>query len=158
MKGKYKLLLAGLGLFLFGQVLVLGSNHTNTAIKGIKTSIPTITNVPTVKPTIMPTKIPTPTLTSTVTPKPTVTPLTTVYIAPTQDTSQYTQPTSTTQQGLSNDNYYTNSQGNTVHSPAYSNNGSVPAGATAKCADGTYSFSQSHSGTCSHHGGVTQWL
>ncbi len=36
-------------------------------------------------------------------------------------------------------------------------NNSIPAGATAKCADGTYSFSQHRSGTCSHHGGVTQW-
>ncbi len=35
---------------------------------------------------------------------------------------------------------------------------SAPAGATAKCRDGTYSFSQHRSGTCSHHGGVAQWL
>ncbi|WP_084143898.1 DUF3761 domain-containing protein [Amycolatopsis taiwanensis] len=33
-----------------------------------------------------------------------------------------------------------------------------PAGATAKCKDGTYSFSQHRSGTCSGHGGVAQWL
>ena len=33
-----------------------------------------------------------------------------------------------------------------------------PPGATAQCNDGTYSFSQHHSGTCSHHGGVAQWL
>ena len=33
-----------------------------------------------------------------------------------------------------------------------------PPGATAKCRDGTYSFSQHHSGTCSHHGGVAAWL
>jgi hypothetical protein len=33
-----------------------------------------------------------------------------------------------------------------------------PRGATALCRDGTYSFSQTHSGTCSHHGGVAQWL
>lgn len=59
-------------------------------------------------------------------------------------------------QGLSNDNYYTNTSGNQVHSPAYSN--SVPAGATAICGDGTYSFSESRRGTCSHHGGVSQWL
>ncbi len=58
--------------------------------------------------------------------------------------------------GLSNDNYYTNVNGNTVHSPAYSN--SVPTGASARCRDGTYSFSQHRSGTCSHHGGVAQWL
>ncbi len=32
-----------------------------------------------------------------------------------------------------------------------------PVGATALCRDGSYSFSQSRRGTCSHHGGVAQW-
>lgn len=59
---------------------------------------------------------------------------------------------------LSNDNSYTNVDGATVHSPADSTDGSVPVGATAQCVDGTYSFSQHHSGTCSHHGGVASWL
>jgi hypothetical protein len=58
---------------------------------------------------------------------------------------------------LSNDNRYTDSDGQSVHSPAYSSGG-VPAGATARCGDGTYSFSQHRQGTCSHHGGVAQWL
>jgi hypothetical protein len=31
---------------------------------------------------------------------------------------------------------------------------SHPAGATAKCNDGTFSYSAHHSGTCSHHRGV----
>lgn len=57
---------------------------------------------------------------------------------------------------LSNDNTYINSRGVEVHSPAYAP--SVPAGATAICGDGTYSFSQSNRGTCSHHGGVSEWL
>jgi Protein of unknown function (DUF3761) len=35
---------------------------------------------------------------------------------------------------------------------------SPPAGASAVCRDGTYSYSQHHSGTCSHHGGVAKWL
>lgn len=35
---------------------------------------------------------------------------------------------------------------------------SAPQGATALCRDGTYSFSQHRSGTCSHHGGVSKWL
>jgi len=48
---------------------------------------------------------------------------------------------------------YINSQGNCVQSP-----GSSPVGATARCRDGTYSYSQSRSGTCSHHGGVAEWL
>lgn len=58
---------------------------------------------------------------------------------------------------LSNNNHYTNSDGQSVHSPAYSSGG-VPAGATALCGDGTYSFSQHRQGTCSHHGGVAKWL
>src|SRR5262249_39204323 len=33
----------------------------------------------------------------------------------------------------------------------------IPAGATAKCVDGTFSFSQTRSGTYSRHGGVAQW-
>ena len=53
---------------------------------------------------------------------------------------------------------YINSSGQVVHSPAHSKTGDVPAGATAKCNDGTYSFSQHRSGTCSHHGGVANWL
>ena len=51
---------------------------------------------------------------------------------------------------------YVNSAGNTVCSPYTSS--SAPAGATAQCGDGTYSFSQSRSGTCSHHSGVSVWL
>ena len=34
----------------------------------------------------------------------------------------------------------------------------APLGATARCRDGTYSVSQDRRGTCSSHGGVTQWL
>lgn len=34
----------------------------------------------------------------------------------------------------------------------------IPAGATAECRDGSYSFSQHRRGTCSHHGGVDGWL
>lgn len=59
---------------------------------------------------------------------------------------------------LSNDNYYTNVDGNQVHSPAYAPSGCAAVGATAECRDGTCSFSQHHSGTCSHHGGVASWL
>lgn len=32
-----------------------------------------------------------------------------------------------------------------------------PSGATAQCADGSYSYSAHFSGTCSHHGGVRYW-
>ena len=51
---------------------------------------------------------------------------------------------------------YVNSRGHCVPRPRASN--SAPAGATAQCRDGTYSFSESHRGTCSHHGGVARWL
>lgn len=67
-----------------------------------------------------------------------------------------TSPSIQTSSDLSNDNYYTNVDGNQVHSPAYSD--SVPTGASARCRDGTYSFSQNRSGTCSRHGGVASWL
>ncbi|WP_232001785.1 DUF3761 domain-containing protein [Mycobacterium sp. 852014-52450_SCH5900713] len=33
-----------------------------------------------------------------------------------------------------------------------------PGNATAKCRDGSWSFSQHRTGTCSGHGGVAQWL
>jgi uncharacterized protein DUF3761 len=51
---------------------------------------------------------------------------------------------------------YVNAAGNTVCKPETSP--TVPAGATARCGDGTYSFSESRSGTCSHHEGVAEWL
>jgi hypothetical protein len=57
----------------------------------------------------------------------------------------------------SSDDYYTNSRGQRVHRPVISPDG-PPAGATAQCRDGSYSFSQSRRGTCSHHGGVSRWL
>lgn len=53
---------------------------------------------------------------------------------------------------------YENSSGNTICKPYAPENGEKPAGATAQCEDGTYSFSEHHSGTCSGHGGVKEWL
>ena len=41
--------------------------------------------------------------------------------------------------------------------PTVARPGDAPANATAKCRDGTYSASQQHSGSCSHHGGVAEW-
>ena len=51
--------------------------------------------------------------------------------------------------------HYTNVDGVSVHRPMHSS--SIPAGACAKCGDGTYSFAQHHRGACSHHGGVAVW-
>lgn len=59
---------------------------------------------------------------------------------------------------LTSHRHYTNGEGREVHSPAKSKNGLVPTGASAKCRDGTYSFSQHRRGTCSHHSGVSSWL
>lgn len=53
-------------------------------------------------------------------------------------------------------NSYVNVDGQCVHDPETA--ASPPAGATAKCNDGTYSFSKHHSGTCSGHHGVAEWL
>jgi hypothetical protein len=42
--------------------------------------------------------------------------------------------------------------------PSSSGAPAQPGQATAKCKDGSTSFSTHHSGACSHHGGVAQWL
>lgn len=63
---------------------------------------------------------------------------------------------STAQTTTQSNGTYTNVDGNQVQRPTYSD--TVPAGATARCKDGSYSFSQHRSGTCSGHGGVAQWL
>lgn len=51
---------------------------------------------------------------------------------------------------------YINSIGHCVHRPVRAP--SAPAGASARCRDGTFSFSEHRRGTCSHHGGVAKWL
>ena len=67
-------------------------------------------------------------------------------------------PTAQEESQLIEHGHYTNKLGVVVHSPAHSENGVVPLGATAQCRDTTYSFSRSHRGTCSGHGGVAQWI
>ncbi len=51
---------------------------------------------------------------------------------------------------------YTNVDGVHVQSPVLTE--TAPPGASAKCRDGSYSFSLHRRGTCSHHGGVAEWL
>ncbi|WP_036665163.1 DUF3761 domain-containing protein [Paludibacterium yongneupense] len=53
---------------------------------------------------------------------------------------------------------YINADGTSVHRPAHTRSGRAPAGASARCRDGSYSFSKHRSGTCSRHGGVALWL
>jgi len=62
------------------------------------------------------------------------------------------------QSDLQNDKHYVNTDGQVVHSPTKTKSGQAPAGATAQCGDGTFSFSKHRQGTCSHHGGVASWL
>jgi hypothetical protein len=106
---------------------------------------------------------PSPVIKSTVPTSPPAT-STTPSSTPAQDTVSNTQSVDSssnqnnTNNTLSNDNYYTNVNDTSVHDPAYSQNGEAPDGASAECSDGSYSFSQNHSGTCSHHGGVSEWL
>lgn len=49
--------------------------------------------------------------------------------------------------------HYTNVDGHSIHSPMHASH--RPAGASAHCRDGSWSFSQHARGTCSHHGGVS---
>jgi hypothetical protein len=53
-----------------------------------------------------------------------------------------------------NNNRYMNSAGHVIHSPSC---GEEPQKPTADCRDGSVSFSERHTGTCSHHGGVAHW-
>lgn len=54
--------------------------------------------------------------------------------------------------------YYKNSLGIMVHFPVRMPSAKAPAGASARCRDGSYSFSWSRKGTCSRRGGVSDWL
>lgn len=67
-------------------------------------------------------------------------------------------PAAPDESALQSHGHYRNKEGKIVHSPAKSLQDQIPSGASAKCRDGTYSFSQNRRGTCSHHGGVGSWL
>ncbi|WP_407559584.1 DUF3761 domain-containing protein [Mycobacterium paraintracellulare] len=64
--------------------------------------------------------------------------------------------------------HYQNSDGQCIPDPSFGlppggapglvGNGGPSPGATAICRDGDYSYSTHHTGTCSGHGGVKQWL
>jgi hypothetical protein len=57
---------------------------------------------------------------------------------------------------LKSQRYYENRDHHIVHSPSQTYSGQRPPDASAQCADGSYSFSEHRSGTCSHHGGVAR--
>jgi hypothetical protein len=72
--------------------------------------------------------------------------------------NQRSTPPVENEEALQPHRHYRNKDGQDVHGPAKSKRGEVPEGASAQCRDGTYSFSRSRRGTCSHHGGVALWL
>jgi len=51
---------------------------------------------------------------------------------------------------------YRRGKGNRYRGPVRA--AKAPIGASARCRDGTYSFSRNRRGTCSWHGGVASWL
>jgi len=113
------------------------AQHAQPAAQIVTQQSTTIVQTPTS------TKAPTPTPTQ----KPTLTPTPTIqYIPPTAT------PTPIVQQQTS-----TSTNAEQVNSPTGSINGSVPAGATALCNDGSYSYAEHHQGACSQHGGVKQF-
>jgi hypothetical protein len=89
-------------------------------------------------------------------PAPTTAAPTTEAAAPPQAADPTTPAAQQQQQSACGGDYYINSDGNCVHRPVQAPG--PPAGATARCNDGTWSFSQHRSGTCSGHGGVAEWL
>ncbi len=132
--------------WLVGALAFFGGSHAAPAPQVAPIQSSTTAKVQIITPTTAPTVRKAP-KTVTVPPTVKIQPPQIVEVIPTPQTTQ-----------LSNDNYYTNVDGNTVHSPAYTEDDSVPVGASARCRDGTYSFSQNRRGTCSRHGGVAEWL
>ena len=59
---------------------------------------------------------------------------------------------------LNDNHHYTNVSGDGTFSGLCSPRAVGSICELRSCADGTYSFSQHHQGTCSHYGGVSQWL
>jgi Protein of unknown function (DUF3761) len=70
--------------------------------------------------------------------------------------SSHTKQPQETDNHCTDNGTYVNSKGETVKRPETCP--SAPKGATAQCRDKTFSFSRTHQGTCSHHGGVAKWL
>lgn len=108
-----------------------------------------------------PTPAPTPTLTvtSTATITPTLSPTltSTITFTPTRTltpTITATRPTATSTIRPTDTRMPTATEG----IPLSDNDKQYPQGATAKCKDGTYSYSQKRSGTCAGHKGVDFWI
>ena len=67
-------------------------------------------------------------------------------------------PATETSQGRASPPAAETSQGRAAPRPSRSTNATPGASPTAKCKDGSVSYSKQHSGACSHHGGVAEWF
>jgi xanthosine utilization system XapX-like protein len=145
------LVISLLGLGLSSTVGAIVNSISTATITPTLTLVPTNTNTPTLTLTPTVTNTPTITKTPTVTNKPTETITPTITSTPT-DTST---PTITFTPSRTPTLKPTITYTPIPYTPPAR---TYPLGATAICNDGTYSYSQHRSGTCSRHGGVKQWL
>jgi hypothetical protein len=152
--------LKAVGAFLIGGVVLAGCGagavpqNFTTPVTSLSVTTTAVTTMPvSTAPAYSTTSSQPPTSSSSAAPAPTQVaapaPATTIRIS-TSTTAAAPAPTS-----CSGD-YYRNVDGNCVHRPVAAPG--APAGATARCNDGTYSFSTHRQGTCSGHGGVSAWL
>jgi Predicted solute binding protein len=126
---------------------------TATTVSVVSTFLPTLTPTFTITPTFTNTCTVTPTLTPTVTRTSTITLTPTITFTPTITATVTRTPTPTiTATLISTATSFPTAQSFPVL-PTLDH----PAGATALCRDGTYSYSKHRQGTCSHHGGVLIW-
>jgi Protein of unknown function (DUF3761) len=128
-----------IALVLITMQVVSSVSATGSAILA---SIPTKTTSPTATPTLANTATPT------YTPPSTITDTATITFSP---TATYTPPVPATHEPTR------------TPLPGFTPVPLLPTldplqGVTAICNDGTYSYSQHSRGTCSHHGGVKQWI
>lgn len=175
MRNRFSALL-GTGIVLAGAVtLLLGGCASPPSAPGLVAATTSTVAKTTSAPTTSPkpattTAAPTPlTTTTTATPTPLTTtttsaappaaaaPVAPAPIASPPPTTAYQPPAAAVPaQPICGDDSYLNSDNQCVHRPQSAP--AAPPGATARCTDGTYSYSQHRSGTCSHHGGVAAWL
>jgi hypothetical protein len=146
-------LFATVGAFLLGAALLSGCDP-NPQVTNTGNGSSTVTSTPV---TTTSTTEATPTSTTETTTTTVAPPPTTTVAPPPPVTTQVAVPAPQTHtQAACGADEYRNVDGNCVHRPVAAPG--PPAGATAKCKDGTYSFSQHRQGTCSGHGGVAVWL
>jgi Protein of unknown function (DUF3761) len=148
-------LLAVVGAFLLGAAMLSGCDP-NPQLTNPSSVTSTVTSAPvttTETSEATPTSA-TDTTTTTVAPPPT----TTVEAPPSVTTHAAAPPPppQTHAEAACSADQYRNVDGVCVNRPVAAPG--PPPGATAKCKDGTYSFSQHRQGTCSGHGGVAVWL